>query len=162
MAIKQSGDFLNDSFLASIRDGWLNGKEFFDKKRYKAVEHIYSRVDMEVLNSLPPIIIFTPSLDHSGRAMTMDTVGKAVIYLSPTLEFNTQRDVDFVFAHEIAHVALGHHLPGNAQMALNTPEMEHSDRPAEKAADALAKSWGFWRRRRGKTGFVKFVEAAGK
>jgi hypothetical protein len=63
------------------------------------------------------------------------------MYLSPMLELESQAKVNFTVAHEFAHIALGHHLPDNQQM---TEQAEsHEDRPAERAADALAMSWGF-------------------
>ena len=79
-----------------------------------------------------------------------------VVYLSPSLEFDSQRDVDHTVAHELAHIFLGHHLLDNAQMKEHAEK--HQDRPAEKAADELAATWGFPRRKRGKSGFVKMVE----
>jgi hypothetical protein len=56
------GDFYEDSMLASIKGRWHMSEGWLDKKRWKAVEHIYRKVDHEILNSLPPIIIYAPYL----------------------------------------------------------------------------------------------------
>ena len=134
-------DFIDDSIKASVHGGWLT-KDTFSRKRHKAVQKFFLKAGAEVyrvLDALPPIAIFTRSLDSFGLASSMRS--GPMIYLSPNLELESQKCVDFTFAHEVAHVALKHHVPGNEQMAITAER--HEDRPAEKAADALAQSWGF-------------------
>jgi hypothetical protein len=148
--------FYENSLIPSVRDGWL-ANDIWQATRFTAVENIFRIVDQEILNSLPAMIIFTPSLDQSSRIYDQQLKGRSLIYLAPTLEFDAQGDVDFTFAHEIAHIFLGHHVPSNAEAVLSPPEVEYSECPMETSADALAESWGFWRRRRGKTGFQRII-----
>jgi hypothetical protein len=148
--------FYDTSLIPSVRDGWL-ANEIWQATRYAAVENIFRIVDQEILNSLPPIIIFTPSLDQSSRIYNKELTGKPLIYLAPTLEFDAQGDVDFTFAHEIAHIFLRHHIADNVETVSSPPGVEYSECPMETSADALAESWGFRRRRRGKTGFQRII-----
>jgi len=104
---------------------------------------------------MPTVTFFAPSINDAGRVMQTPPVG-VVVYLAPTLEFNSQRDVDHTVAHELSHVSLSHHLLDNAQMKEHADM--HEDRPAERAADELAAKWGFPRRKRGRSGFVRIVE----
>jgi hypothetical protein len=149
-------EFYENSLIPSVRDGWL-ANDIWQATRYAAVENIFRIVDQEILNSLPPMIIFTPSLNQSSRIYDRELNGRPLIYLAPTLEFDAQGDVDFTFAHEIAHVFLGHRSPGNVKAVFNPPEVEYSECPMETSADALAESWGFRRRRRGKTGSQRII-----
>ena len=151
-------NFIENTIKASLRRGWLRN-DAYSQNRYKAVENFFLKADLsvyEVLNALPPITIFTPPLDICGQVLTMR--GGPMVYLYPNLEFESHKYVDFVVAHEFAHLVLGHHVRGNEQMAMTAEKYE--DRPAEKAADALAASWGF-RRPRGKSRFAKMVVAFG-
>lgn len=151
-------DFIENTIKASLRRGWFRN-DAYSQKRYKAVENFFLKADLdvyEVLNALPPITIFTPSLLTFGQALTIR--GGPMVYLCPNLEFESQKYVDFVVAHEFAHIALRHHVRGNEQMAMTAEKYEN--RPAEKAADALAVSWGF-KRPRGKSRFAKMVVAFG-
>jgi hypothetical protein len=54
-----------------------------------------------------------------------------MIYLSPTLEQESQEEVDFTVAHEFAQAYLGHN------QTVANPESIEDD------ADALVVSWGF-------------------
>ncbi|MFZ1974745.1 MAG: ImmA/IrrE family metallo-endopeptidase [Candidatus Acidiferrales bacterium] len=155
---------------ASINEGWMEGDVFGDKvhfKRLDAFSHLLaawhkierasdyteSPVDFSVL---PRIVVFAPRLQDFGYvAMRQVPPGAAVVYLAPTLELNSQRDVNHTVAHEIAHVVLGHW--GDALKS--GVGVTYENRPVEIAANALAAKWGFPLRKRGKTGVVKMLEA---
>jgi hypothetical protein len=156
-------NWFDNSVTESLRSGWLDRNEFaadWQSKRFKAILRVWEKVskrfpDENPFDTMPTITFFAPFLDHAGRVMRTPPMG-LVVYLSPSLEFDSQRDVDHVVAHELAHVSLGHHLLDNAQMKEHAEK--HEDRPAEKAAEELAAKWGFTKRKRGKSGFVKMVE----
>jgi hypothetical protein len=135
-----------DSVVTSLRDEWIK-----PGKRFESVRHIHKKIGWDILNALPLMTICAPDLNHSGRVYQNTPTG-LFVYLSPNLEFESQRTVDFTVAHEIAHVALGHHEPGNEQMSLDASR--HRDRPAELAADALAQSWGFSSTKRSRFGKI--------
>jgi hypothetical protein len=135
-----SRDWIESSVSTSMRAGWLT-----DGKRFKALCHVYKKVDWDILNALPPMTLYAPRFEYAGCVYQRTPTG-LFIYFSPMLEFESQRRVDFVAAHEIAHAVLRHHEPGNVQMA--EPAACYAKRPAELAADALAESWGFKRLKR--------------
>ena len=67
----------------------------------------------------------------------------AFIYLAPSLERESQAQVDFTVAHEFAHALLRHHLPGNDSLSKKELKAGYLNWNSEKAADKLAKQWGF-------------------
>ncbi len=151
------------SIMASIRAGWMDRKEFrhgkYQSKRCKAVLKVWEKVserfvDTNPFDTMPNVTFFVPSLDIVGQVRDSFPIG-VVVYLAPTLEFNSQRDVDHTAAHEIAHVSLGHHLLYNTEGKEKAENYE--DWPTEKAADELAAKWGFSKRKRGKPGAMKLV-----
>jgi hypothetical protein len=131
-------DWLENSLFRSIREGWLT-----KGRRSKAVFHVLGNLSSE--NILPTMTIHAPEF-HSMGCVHQSTPSGVFMYLSPTLEFESQGRVDFVVAHEFAHVVLRHHEPGNEQAALKADT--YQNRPAEVAANALAESWGFKRSKR--------------
>ena len=155
--------WFDNSVMVSLRSGWLDVDEFAhdgQSKRFKAILKVWKKVsnrfvDENPFDTMPTVTFFAPPLNDGGRVMQTPPMG-IVVYLAPTLEFNSQRDVDHTVAHELAHIALGHHLSDNVQMKEQAEK--HEERPAEKAADELAATWGFPRRKRGKLGFVRMIE----
>jgi len=137
--------FCDNSLRPSIRSGHLR-----PGKRYDAVERFLRKMDWEILGQLSPITIWAPALTIAGEVLSQGTLLSegALVYLSPCLEFESQRFVDHTVAHEFAHIFLEHHVPGNKDVALAKPELEHDSRPHEIAADNLAAEWGFQRPRR--------------
>ncbi len=127
--------FIKQSLTPSFEGGWLHRDS---DKRILAVEQVYAQGG-EALDRMPQVTIFAPPINHAGHALRIPT--NCMVYLSPTLEFEQQWKVNFTVAHEFAHVVLGHHRAGNRQMKIKADR--HADRPAEKAADDLAESWGF-------------------
>lgn len=133
-----------ESFCSSSRDGWL-----LRGKRFDAVMNVWFKIAELtpcILKGLPPITFYTPALGTLGCVHQYSPTG-TVMYLSPTLEFESQRRVDFVVAHEFAHIALGHHKPDNDQVALQSADKSEIA-SAELQADSLAASWGFKRVKR--------------
>jgi hypothetical protein len=150
-----TGDWFEQSVMESIREGWLVG----DCKRCTAVPLVVNAMGWDVYNTLPIVTIYTPSFNHY-RCVQRTTPTGVLMYLSPMLELESQAKVNFTVAHEFAHIALGHHLPDNQQM---TEQAErHEDRPAERAADALAMSWGFKRKRSQMLRVLKAASRVGK
>ncbi len=135
--------FMRDTVLTSLALGWMHN-DALTLKRYSAACYFHARADWtdETLEALPPIILFAPSLSIVGKATLTPGSASPMIYLCPTLEFETVKHVNFTFAHEVAHIALGHHVIGNEEMESGIG-LQWRDRPAEKSADALAQKWGF-------------------
>lgn len=145
--------------MASIHAGWfssdmIEGKSY--SKRLTALGHLYKKLmDVDLPESLRPIIIFAPPVQHAGHVKQgTPPTGFVFMYLAPTLEFDSQRDVDHIVAHEFAHVLLGHYANLQKSVVAGLP---HEKQPHEVAADALAAEWGFPRRERGMTGFAKLL-----
>ncbi len=157
-------DWIKDSLMASINNGFLRAG-----RRLDAVERVANRLcdpnrlvrDEQtaeshlLLDCTPVTAIVTPHLDHAGLCSEAPNFADAQVYLSPMLEIESQAYVDFVVAHEFAHIVLGHWYPGAVASA--DPKVAHSRQPHEKAADALARSWGF-HRPRGKNNFQKLCD----
>jgi hypothetical protein len=144
-------EWYKQSVCASILNRWLA----VDGKRFKAVCQITDTLDCETTEALPIVSIYAPEFNVAGCVRHEPPAG-VFMYLSPVLELESQAVVNFAVAHEFAHIALGHYLPGNPQMAERADKYE--DRPAELAADALAASWGFRRTKRSQ--FEKIMKAA--
>lgn len=152
-------NWLDESILPSINARWLqreNGVLGHEGKRSKALASVYKKAK-EVLDTLPGLTIFSPSVDHAGQVMRNPRSGTIFVYLSPTLEFNSQRDVNHVVAHELAHIVLGHHIATDKQT--KECESRYEERPTEIAANTLAAEWGFPKRKRGKPKFVKVADS---
>jgi hypothetical protein len=152
--------WFDDSVMASLKSGWLERSDFHkngQSKRFKAVLKVHekmARSESDPFQTLPTVTFFAPFINHSGEVMRHPFTG-VFVYLCPNLEFESQPRVNFVVAHELAHVALGHHHPENEQMKLDAET--HEDRPAEKAADELAAQWGFAEPKRRRSRFVQMV-----
>jgi len=163
--------WFDETVIGSVKDGWFANDELdgtMRSKRLRAFSQLLKgwckfesasgyEEDAVDFNSLPKMVIFAPQIQHAGfvtkRQFPSDSI---LVYLSPTLEFNSQRDVTHTVAHEIAHVVLGHYGV-NLKYDANLP---YEKQPQEIAANALAAKWGFPTRKRGKTGFVRMIEAA--
>lgn len=106
------------------------------KKLVLAAELLAERLPDEVFNRLPSIVVVAPEL--SDAAYTTFG-GEAMIYFSPEYETRPQTENSFSFAHEMAHIALGHHIPNSV---IDTG-CSYLERPSEKDADRLTQSWGY-------------------
>ena len=154
----QRRTLLLDMLVKSRETGWW--ETAVTSKRWKAVTHVYKKLsvfnDYEGVN-IPEVTLFAPELDTMGSAasrhLPSDT---AFIYLAPTLEFESQKDVDHTVAHELAHVILGDHIGGYIQ------GVPYNEQPKEIAAKQLAAEWGFPTRKRGTSGFSILVNKFNK
>src|ERR1019366_1110600 len=63
-----------------------------------------------VVRKLPPIRVFAPA-PVWGEVLRLPCSGQVLLYLSSDLELLPQRCVNYVLAHEFAHIALGHYGP---------------------------------------------------
>jgi hypothetical protein len=95
------------------------------------------------LSKLPRVFILAPNIITSGQVLpSLEGDIEAILYLSPTLEFESQEFINYIVAHEFAHLHLGHYLKPPEVV---TPGVAHEDHSDEKAADELAAKWGFSR-----------------
>lgn len=94
-----------------------------------------------VVRRFPLVRIFAP-LALWGEVLALPCNGEVLVYLSPELEQMPQRCVNYVVAHEFAHVALGHYGPG-FPYADTLWVAHHDEKPEEQAADALVVEWGY-------------------
>ena len=146
--------------VASINAGWFDADFVRDKavsKRLKALSNLHTklwRLDKQIdFGSLPTVVIFAPTVREGGHVRPgILPTGALFMYLAPTLEFDSQPDVDHTVAHEFAHVVLGHCANSKHTVVDGLP---HEQQPRELEADALASEWGFPRRKRGMSGFAK-------
>jgi hypothetical protein len=109
------------------------------------------KMDKASQESLPPMIIFAPSIDVGGMTVRRPVPPEvAFVYLSPTLEYEWQLDVDFIVAHELAHLVVGH-----GRQRQRTDEQVTAD---ENAVDDLVVTWGYSRRKRTDSHFLRLLE----
>jgi hypothetical protein len=80
--------------------------------------------DQNSFQNFPTFLIDAPELTHAAACIPADvyqTTG-TIIYLSPTLEFETQAQVNHTVAHEFAHLALKHYTKlGRARYGRSSP-----------------------------------------
>jgi hypothetical protein len=131
-----------------VNPGW------FDEDRTKtlhALRQCFDRIPIEAWDEMPPLILFAPSSWKFGQVNPLATHSfprptiQAFVYLSPSLESESQEQLDFTVAHELAHALLGHHRPDNSEATHTLGSIPHEEAPSEIAADKLAESWGFKR-----------------
>ncbi len=143
MKLGDGGALVNDWFeqavTGGIEAGWISREN--TKRRLNALRTAHEKMDPQSQAKLPPtMVIFAPGIHHGGQNMRREMATDLVfVYLSPILEFDWQVDVDFVVAHELAHVVLGH---GNKRQL--TPEevgLPHELTTAEIAASDLVAKW---------------------
>jgi len=95
-------------------------------KTAQAMRNLADRVPDEALLRAT---VFAPAAWKNGHLYPKSD--SVIVYLAPHIEELEQDEVDFIVAHEFAHVYLRHEQP-----ALN-------DATIEDAADALVAEWGF-------------------
>jgi hypothetical protein len=139
-------DWFEQAVTGGLDDGWIS--KTFTKKRMDALREVHKKMGKETQEALPPLVIFAPSIYDAGQTMRREIpTDFAFVYLSPTLEEELYVDVYFAVAHEFAHVVLGH---GRKRQRTDI-EVEVD----ENAASDLAVKWGFLRRERKESRFVK-------
>ena len=117
-------------------------------KTAKALIRLSERIPDDVVNSLPRIVVFAPNPNDYGLCIPLiagDPNGAdAFIYLAPSLERQSQSDVDFTVAHEFAHAALRHHEPENLMtFSIDEAKKGYLSWNSEVAADQLVAEWGY-------------------
>jgi hypothetical protein len=122
-----------------IETGW------FDYDRSQTIEAMQKLAELipdDVLESLPPLVVFAPSAAKLGEVKPFGLGDRLLIYLSPRLEALAQEEVDFTVAHEFAHVALGHYKSVVGTIPHDAVWEKHEDAPTERDTDHLIESWG--------------------
>jgi hypothetical protein len=113
----------------------IGGDELGTLKRKTAIDVVLRAVPLTT--DLGHLTVVAPSPNTAGFACDM-SVGN-MVYLSPFLEWESQDRVNWTFAHEVAHIVLGHHK--------NTEETnanwQRGDEPDETGSNNLIASWGF-------------------
>jgi len=134
------------SFVA----GWLASTVYRNRnsRRWISLRTFYSRwLSGKIICNLPELVIFAPSESVAGFVDVRSLNNSILLFLSSQVEFDSQADCDFTVAHELSHIALGHHL---------LPADERGF--VEIEADAQAEQWGFPKRKRGKRIFSRLTE----
>jgi hypothetical protein len=114
----------------------------------KALIKLSERIPDNIFNDLPRIVVFAPNPDDYGSCiplMPSNSSGEdAFIYLAPSLERQSQSDVDFTVAHEFAHAALRHHEPESLMtFSIDEAKKGYLNWNSEVAADQLVAEWGY-------------------
>lgn len=137
--VQIKGYFLNKSMLPSTRSGvFTSGR--YGAKRLKALSAVYSSAEAKkALDKLPRILLISQPIHTFGMAIFVPSGIKQCLILPGTLELLPQKFVTFAVAHELAHIVLGHNLPG----AVRSDNVRYKHKPEEKAANELALLWGF-------------------
>ena len=140
----------DNNIQASLKAGALRlGKRFDGVINFYKVMTRWDGDDKsneEILVALPKTLIWTPALPHAGQVFRPNMAAgfDAIMYLSPSLEFESQAFINHTVAHEFAHVHLGHHV-GEGSIQLAKAGIKHGDQQHEREADALAAEWRFKR-----------------
>src|ERR1700751_718769 len=125
-------DWYERAITDGVEQGWIDRSR--SAKRLNGLEEIHTKMPREMQAALPPLIIFSPSLDTAGVVLRRELPpGFAFMYLSPTLEYEFAIDATWTIAHEFAHVVLGH---GHYR-----PRNQAQRDADEKAASDLADKW---------------------
>jgi hypothetical protein len=117
-------------------------------KTAKALIRLSQRIPDKVFNDLPRIVVFAPNPGDYGLCIPLMTGdpddADAFIYLAPSLERQSQNDVDFTVAHEFAHAALRHHeLENLMTFSMDEAKKGYLEWNSEVAADQLVTEWGY-------------------
>ena len=136
-----------DAFLDSFTDSIYCDLDVRPKTA-KALIKLSERISNNIVNDLPRIVVFAPNPDDYGSCLPLmpsdSTCGDALIYLAPSLERQSQTDVDFTVAHEFAHASLRHHKPENLMsFSMDEAKKGYLNWNSEVAADELVAAWGY-------------------
>jgi len=105
------------------------------------------RLPDKIFNGCPRICFFAPAPGIFGactvRMPSAPPGEDAFIYLAPSLERQSQAQVDFTVAHEFAHALLRHHLPGKDGLTTKELRAGYLNWNPEEAVNKLALEWGF-------------------
>ena len=117
-------------------------------KTAKALIKLAERIPDNIVTDLPRIVVFAPNPDDYGSCiplMPSNSSGEdAFIYLAPSLERQSQTEVDFTVAHEFAHAALRHHEPENLMtFSIDEAKKGYLEWNSEVASDQLVAEWGY-------------------
>jgi len=108
---------------------------------WNALSRLARKLPAKTIRKLPAARVFAP-LKVWGEVLRLPCTGEVLVYLPPDLEDLPQRCVNYIVAHEFAHVALGHHGP-EFEYSWAPSAQYHDEKPEEQAADALVVEWGY-------------------
>jgi hypothetical protein len=137
-----------EAFLDSFTDSSIYCDLDVRPKTAKALIKFSERIPDKIVNDLPRIVVFAPNPDAYGSCLPLmpsdSTGGGAFIYLAPSLERQSQTEVDFTVAHEFSHAALRHHEPKNLMsLSMEEAKKAYLNWNSEVAADQLVAEWGY-------------------
>ena len=148
-------DWFEQAVTDGLAAGWIS--RTFTKRRLNALRTVQEKMDKKSQGSLPPMVIFAPSIYDGGQVMRREMPPDfAFVYLSPTLEFDWQVEVDFIVAHELSHVVLGHGR--QRQRTHEEVGLPHESTAAEIAASELVAKWRIPKWERNESRFLKLLE----
>ena len=114
----------------------------------KALIRLSERIPDDVVNGWPRIVVFAPNPQDYGLCIPLmagaPDGADAFIYFAPSLERQSQSDVDFTVAHEFAHASLRHHEPESLMtFSMDEARKGYLNWDSEVAADQLVAEWGY-------------------
>ena len=125
-------DWYEEAVINGCEQGWID--RLGSKKRLNGLEEVRKKMPKEMQEALPPLVIFSPSLEAGGLVLRRELPpGFAFVYLSPTLEHEFHINVTWAVAHELARVVLGH---GHYRQRKQADVLDD-----EKRVNDLADSW---------------------
>lgn len=144
---RKAAEMTPDAFLDSFTDSMYCDLQARPKTA-RALIKLAERIPDGIANDLPRIVVFAPNPDDYGSCIPLMTgdhdSADAFIYLAPSLERHSQRDVDFTVAHEFAHAALRHHEPEKLMtFSIEEAKKGYLHWDSELAADQLVTEWGY-------------------
>ena len=136
-----------DAFLDSFIDSTYCDLDVRPKTAGALIK-LAERIPDNIVTDLPRIVVFAPNPHDYGSCiplMPSNSSGEdAFIYLAPSLERQSQTEVDFTVAHEFAHAALRHHEPKNLMtFSIDEAKKGYLEWNSEIAADQLVAEWGY-------------------
>jgi hypothetical protein len=117
-------------------------------KTAKALIRLSECIPDNIVKGLPRVVVFAPNPKDCGLCIPLMAGDKnaadAFIYFAPSLERQSQHDVDFTVAHEFAHAHLRHHEPESLMtFSIDEEKNGYLNWDSEVAADQLVTEWGY-------------------
>jgi hypothetical protein len=147
LGLKRKTSMTLDAFLDTFTDSIYCDLQARPKIA-KALIRLSERIPDDVVNCWPRIVVFAPNPQDYGLCIPLmagaPEGADAFIYFAPSLERQSQSDVDFTVAHEFAHASLRHHEPESLMtFSMDEARKGYLNWDSEVAADQLVAKWGY-------------------